>query len=43
MKNVNPTFTEEEYENLKRIKDEYNESWHDLIIYAIEKLEKLEV
>lgn len=34
---LNEKFTKEEEEILRRVKENYNGSWHDLIIYMAEK------
>lgn len=40
MKTLNETFTEEEYESIKKVKEKSGKSWHDFIISAAEKMDK---
>jgi len=40
MKNLNETFTDEEYAKLKAVKEVFGYNWHDFIMRAADDLEK---
>ena len=35
MRNINPTFTDEEFNEIEKIKENHNANWHDIIYHAI--------
>jgi len=42
IKKISETFTEEEFQRLKELKEELNLTWHDFILELAEEYEKKE-
>ena len=35
MRSINPTFTNEEFKEIEKIKNNHNMNWHDIVYHAI--------
>ena len=40
MRNINPIFTDDEFDELELVKDKHDMNWHDLVYDAILKFKK---